>query len=491
MGIKIECVPKLGVMLQKKKRVKILVGGRASTKSTFVADVILAKVGTGENWCCGREFQNSIGDSVHSMLAAEIDRCEFQGFEVRATDIKHELGGQIFYKGLARNITSLKGIANLNGLWIEEGESLSAETLKVLTASVRLSAAEAKKQRDAGRLLEVPEIWITMNRGSSKDAVAKKYLARAEKELSRVGYYEDDSVMIMQINYDEVPKQWFMDSGLNQERLDDQANMTSAEYEHKWHGAYSDTVENAIIQPDWFDACIDAHEKLGFKAEGQERVAYDPADTGDAKAVGYSHGSVIKDITQTDAGLIDTATDWACDYANNIKPDFFTWDADGMGMGLKRQISDAFAGKKIDIEAFRGSEGADYPNKIYGDDDGTSIKKPKKNKETFANKRAQYYIMLRDKMKATFLAVTQGKHISQDEFISISSDIADIGQLRSEVCRIPRKYIASGRIQLMTKAEMKKQGIDSPNMADVLMMLMRYIEHDTEIEPMEFDNYYG
>lgn len=486
---KIECVDKLGVLLEKKKRIKIVVGGRASTKSTFVADVVLAKVSAGETWCCGREFQNSIEDSVHSMLSDEIERCEFEGFDVKASKIDHASGGGAFYRGLARNITSLKGLNNLNGLWIEEGESLSSATLKVLTASVRLSAAEAKRLKEAGKALEVPEIWITMNRGSSKDPIAKKFLARAEKELARCGYYEDDAVMIVQVNYDEIPEEWFLQSGLDKERQDDKVNMPASEYRHKWHGEYSDTVENAIIEPDWFDACIDAHKKLGFDALGQERVAYDPADTGDAKAVGYIHGCVIKDIRQTKQGLIDTATDWACTFANDVKPDIFTWDADGIGGGLSRQISDAFNGKKIDVEAFRGSEGCDNPEQLQNPD--ADVKKQKKNKEAYANKRAQYYWLLRERMKATYLAVEHDKHIGPDDFISFSSSIEDIGQLRAEICRIPRKFASSGRIQLMSKPDMKKLGIDSPNMSDVAMMLMRFVEHKQEIKPLKRVSWYG
>lgn len=487
MSINIDYVKKLGVLGTKKKRVKIIVGGRASTKSTFVSDYVLAKVSHGETWCCGREFQNSIDDSVHSMLEGEIERCEFNGFVVGAAKISHVNGGSIFYKGLARNITSLKGLNRLNGLWIEEGESLSAATLKVLTASVRLSAAEAKKQREAGKLLEVPEIWITMNRGSSKDPVSQKFLARAEKELARRGYYEDDNIMIVQINYTDIPKQWFLDSGLESERLDDKKNMTTAEYDHKWGGAYSDTVENAIIQAEWFDACIDAHKNLGFEPLGQIKVTYDPADSGDAKAVCYSHGSVIMDIVQKDTGLIDTATDWACSYANDKRPDVFSWDADGMGMGLKRQIADAFNGKKVTVEAFRGSEGCDNPKQVYDSD--VKVKDQKINKEMFANKRAQYYWALRERMRKTYMAV-KGKSllgIKPDELISFSSSIKDMAQLRSEVCRVPRKYKASGRIQLMTKQEMKNLGIDSPNMADALMMSCRTVDTIKKHVPLKYE----
>ena len=74
--LKIECVDKLGVLLQKKKRIKVLVGGRASTKTIFVADYVLSQVMAGKRWCCAREFQNSIDDSVHQTLLDEIERLE-------------------------------------------------------------------------------------------------------------------------------------------------------------------------------------------------------------------------------------------------------------------------------------------------------------------------------------------------------------------------------------------------------------------------------
>jgi phage terminase large subunit len=257
--------------------------------------------------------------------------------------------------------------------------------------------------------------------------------------------------------------------------LDDLANLPRAQYDHIWGGEYSDSVDNAIIPAEWFDACVDAHIKLNFDALGQERVAYDPADTGDEKAVAYSHGVVIKDVVSSSIGLIDTATDWALSWAIDKKPDSFTWDADGMGMGLKRQISLAFEGKKVVVEAFRGSEGADNPDKIY-DRVESEVKDPKTNKETFANKRAQYYWLLRDRMKRTYQAVESGKMTSPDELISFSSDIKGLAALRSELCRIPRKFVASGRIQLVPKPDMKKMNIKSPNMADAVMMLMRPVE---------------
>ena len=215
VAVQIDHVDRLGILLRKPKRIKIIVGGRASTKSTFVADYVLDQVAHGIDWCCGREYQNSIDDSVHSLLSDEIDRLGFPGFEVLKTEINHSSGGRAFYRGLARNIASLKGI-HTPRLWAEEGETLSENTLRVLTASIRVSAKEQQKAKEEGREAEFSEIWITMNRGSSKDAVSQRYLKRAESELARCGFYEDDLVMIVEINYDENP--WFEGSGLEVER---------------------------------------------------------------------------------------------------------------------------------------------------------------------------------------------------------------------------------------------------------------------------------
>lgn len=462
----IQVAEKLIPLIVTPKRIKIAVGGRGASKSIAFADCFVKYCEDGERLCCAREFQNSIDDSVHSLIKSRIDSLG-AACKPTATSIVSQKGGEIFYRGLARNPESLKSMYGVKRIWVEEAQTLSEKTLDLLEPTIRESGSE---------------LWFSLNRGSSKDPFAKRMLNKYEKHLQRHGFYEDENCLIVQINWWDNP---FFPGVLNQTRLKDKENLSSAKYAHIWEGAYSDTVENAIIEPDWFDACIDAHKKLGFAAQGQERVAYDPADTGDAKAVAYIHGVVVKQVKSNNAGTVDTATDWACDFAHSIKPDSFTWDADGMGAGLKRQIMDAFKGKKIHVEAFHGSHGADYPDSRYQPLDGDS-KTAKTNRETFFNCRAQYYWMLRDRMFKTWQAVTKNKYINPDELISFSSDIEELQGLRSELCRIPRKFNGAGRIQLMSKPDMKKEGIDSPNMADAVMMLMRQPKIETPIELMEF-----
>jgi phage terminase large subunit len=467
----------------------ILVGGRASTKSTAAADVVLAYAQSGQRWCCAREFLNSIDDSCQALLTEEIDRIGFQGFTVMATEINHASGGAIFHKGLSRNPASIKSVV-ADGIWIEEGEKLGEGTIKILSASFRISAAKQERAKRAGEEAKIPDIIITMNRGNSKDPISQEYLKAAEPTIKKQGWYADEDVLIVEVNYTDIPKAWFTGSGLEAERLRDERLMSRAEYDHKWHGAYSDSVQNAIIPPEWFDACIDAHIKLAHLGEfghGQERVAFDPADVGpDPEALAHRRGNIIVEAMQADQKDIEAACNWACSYANLNKVDAFIWDCDGMGVGLKSQISTAFKDRPIMIAQFKGSEGALNPDAIYQPVDDEKSK-PLKNKDAFANQRGQFYFELREAMHKTWLAVEKGRYFPVDDLISFSSSIKHLTILRSEICSIPRKYIASGRMLLMTKAEMLKMGITSPNISDCVMMLMKPAEQQAKprkLKPM-------
>lgn len=463
--IDLRIIEKAAWLLSKPKRIKILVGGRGSAKSLSVADIMIMKADQGARVCCGREYQNSIDDSVHESLKSEIERLGIETMIAQEKCIKAESGGEMIYKGLARNIASLKSISGVDYLWIEEGETVSHKSLKVLTPSIRSNAAG----NEDGRM---PEIWITMNRRSSKDAIAEKYLSRAEAELARTGYYEDDLMMVAQVNYDENP--WFPPE-LELERADDYRLLDRAEYDHIWGGQYNDSIDNGIIKAEWFDACVDAHIELGFKPTGSIIVAHDPSESGDAKAVAVRHGSVFLAAEESNIGDGNEGCDWACDMAIHNRADFYTWDCDGLGITLNRQTEKNLAGKKIEVVQFRGSNSPDDPDQPYDEVVEARINRAnqKTQAETYLNKRAQYYGRLSDRMYRTYLAVTgQQKAVNPDDLISFSSEIKHLSTLRSQLTRLPLKANGSGRIQLLDKPAMKKLGIESPNLGDCAMMTM-------------------
>lgn len=451
---------KLLPFLTKPQPIKVAIGGRGSGKSIGIGDMLTFKMDTeGADIYCLREFQDSIADSVHKVFKESIGkRLRLDGWTVQENRIESPGGARTTYKGANRNPDAMQSAQGYKYSWFEEAHRASQASLdKLLPTILRNPGAQC---------------WFSANPQSSADPFSKRFIVPYLDALERDGFYEDDLHYIVVVNWRDNP--WW---NKEQEALRkwDFEHLSRAKYDWIWEGKFLDTIDNAIIEPEWFDACVDAHVKLGFKPMGQERVAYDPADSGDAKGLAYIHGSVVLDVVANDSGLIDTATDWAISYANDVKADVFTWDVSGMGMGLKRQITDGFKDKKIVVEAFDGGSTADRPDEIYGKLDG-EVEKAKTNRDTFANKRAQYYWMLRDRMFRTWQAVEKGVYHSPDELISFSSDIKQISALKSELCRIPRKFVPSGRIQLMSKPDMKAQGMKSPNMADALMMCMRPVE---------------
>ncbi len=466
-------------VLKTKKRFVVVIGGRGSGKSVGVGDIMLAGImDEGDKVYFLREYQESISESVHALLKEEISRIQLNDFTIQQSAIYHSGGGEAKYRGLARSPESIKSAHGFKRFEVEEAQFISADSLKNLTPTARNAAryglpnalAEEKVDELAG-----VQMFFVGNPRSSADPFSQRFINPYLPEILKNGFYEDDLHLIVQMNYTDNP--WFALSGLDKERLFDFEHKSRAEYDHVWKGAFLDDVENSIIIGEWFDACVDAHIKLGFEPLGQEKISYDPADSGDAKAIAYMHGSVLLDVRSTKHGLIDTATDWALSHAQNIKPDVFTWDVNGIGGGLKRQITDALGKKKIHLSAFNSSFGPDNPDEIYDAVEG-EVEGSKTNANMFTNMRAQCYWKLRDRMIRTYLAVVHKKHFIPDNMISFSSNIKELEAFRSELCRIPRKYVASGRIQIMSKEEMKQKKIKSPNMADAVMMLQRNVDVD-------------
>jgi phage terminase large subunit len=473
---------KLEAAVTTKKRFVIIYGGRGSMKSVGAVDICTAGVmDLGDKVYCLREFQSSIAESVHALIKEEIDRLELEDFEVLDNSIRYKYGGGFKYMGLSRNPASIKSAAGFRRFLIEEAANLSEKSLTNLTPTARNKAKSGLpgvvQDIKKSKIGDV-QMYFIANLNSSEDPFSKRFIMPFIAHLDRDGYYEDELHLIIKMNYTDNP--WFADSGLEGERQFDFENKPRAVYDHIWLGAFLDTVDNSIIMAEWFDACVDAHVKLGFSPEGQEKIAFDPADTGDAKAIAYSHGSVVMGVTETKSGLINDATDWAIGHAVRLKPDVFIWDVGGSGGGLVRQITDGLNGKKIKIAQFDGAEGAQDPNGEYQSILGegfVDIEGTRTNAAMFANLRAQCYWRLRDRMFKTYLAVVKGKYFSKDELISFNSAIGDLVALRAELCRIPRKMnVPSGRIQILSKPDMKGLKIKSPNMADAVMMLQRDVD---------------
>lgn len=447
---------KLLPFLTKPQPIKVAIGGRGSGKSLGVGDMLIFKMETeGCDVYCLREFQDSVTDSVHKVFKSAIqERLKLSDWLIHENKVVAPNGARTMYKGANRNPDAMQSAQGYKYSWFEEAHRASQASLdKLLPTILRNPGAQC---------------WFTANPQSSGDPFSQRFIVPYQKQLEQNGYYEDDMHYIVVVNWRDNP--WWSDE---QEALRawDYEHQTRAKYDWIWEGKFLDTVDDAIIQPEWFDACIDAHEKLGFKPTGRKVVSHDPSDRGDdAKGLAYRHGSIFFNVCDMVHGDVAEGVDWSTDYAIEVGADDYIWDADGLGLSLRRPVADNFKGRNVEQHAFRGGETPQYPDAMYDPIDNNAAQ-PKKNKDAFKNQRSQFYGILADRMYRTYRAVVHGEYHDPDQMISFSSDIKDMQRLRSEVCRIPRRRNGNGKFQIMSKDDMKRLlQIDSPNMADAVMM---------------------
>lgn len=459
--------------LTSNKRFLIIIGGRGSGKSQGEAEIIVIDmhdraVKTG----CFREFQNSIEDSVYSLLEGQISKLGLSGFTLINNAVRAANGAEAKFRGLARNPDSIKSMDGFKRFWVEEAQASSENSLKLLTPTMR---------EEGGQIV------FTANPSSSEDPFSKRFIAPFKDALDRDGIYEDELHTVIKVNWRDNP--WFP-AELEQERQWDYENLPRALYDHIWEGEFNDSVENGLIMSEWFDACIDAHDKLGFKPHGIKRVTHDPSDKGaDPKALCERSGNVITEVVERDDLDVNDGCDWATGYAIHVNADLFEWDIGGMGTGLKRQVNDSLSGKRVEAFQFNGAESPDYPDSIYEPAIGENVQQQKTNKQVFKNKRAQCYASLRDRVYKTYKAVTEGKMTDPEELISFSSNIKNLAKLRSELCRMPIKPNGSGLFELYSKPDMRRLfKVSSPNLADCVMMSER--KHVTAAEEIPLEEVY-
>ena len=442
---------KLLPALQSKKRFIVIVGGRGSGKSQGVADILLARMLRNESVACFREFQNSIDDSVYALLKSELNRLSLPGFSWTNSKLSHTSGSHAIFRGLARNVESVKSLHGLKIAWVEEAQTISNDSLKILTPTFREEGAQ---------------IIFTANLQSSEDAFSQRFIEPFISDIRSKGFYEDDMHLIIRCNYSDNP--WFPKE-LEQERMWDKEHLSSALYAHIWEGEYNDTVEHAIIEADWFDATIDAHKELGFKTNGQIKAIHDPADSSDARAYVCRHGSIFIDAQETTSLDVNEACEWSCELAKRAQCDAYVWDVSGLGMGLRRQVNEYFSGTRVITQEFNGAAQVENPGSQY--EKSQHSNRIITNRDAFLNLRAQMYGSLRDRFYRTYEAVIKKKYTNPAELISIDSNIELLPQIRAEVCRIPQVFNSNGVFQVMRKDQMKaKLKIKSPNLADCFMM---------------------
>ncbi len=133
----VEC-PEYGVNINPEFRYLFSDGGRGGGKSHWIAQMlILVALNRPIKVLCAREFQNSINDSVLSLLETKINEIAPDRFRITKNEIIGVNGSYFSFCGLARNIGSVKSKDDYDICWIEEGQYISAKAWEILKPTIR------------------------------------------------------------------------------------------------------------------------------------------------------------------------------------------------------------------------------------------------------------------------------------------------------------------------------------------------------------------
>ena len=228
--------------LYKPHRYKIIYGGRGSGKSYAVADALLLTTCTRKCLIlCGREFQNSIKDSVHSLLRQRIESNNLSDyFEITHDEIRNIYSDSKFiFKGLRHNIDSIKSTAGITHLWIEEADTLSAASWRTIKPTVRENNSE---------------IWATFNPKNKTDILYHEFIANpppADSYVAKVNW--NDNLYFPDILKLEMEHDKLKDYGL---------------YLHVWEGELLEHSDAQIFNGKWkvrhFEEPANIHKYFGL-----------------------------------------------------------------------------------------------------------------------------------------------------------------------------------------------------------------------------------
>ncbi|QHC34146.1 PBSX family phage terminase large subunit [Komagataeibacter xylinus] len=205
------------------RRYKGAYGGRGSGKSHFFGECIVEEHLRipGHRTVCIREVQKSIERSSKQLIVDKISKFNLNGlFDVQDQLIKTPGGGLIIFQGMQNHTAdSIKSLEGFDRAWIEEAQSISAYSWRMLRPTMRKAGSE---------------IWASWNPASPDDPI---------DDFFRGSGSDRPDLIAVRANWSDNP--WFRSGTLPTERIEDQRARPD-EYGHIWEGDYV-SITDAII----------------------------------------------------------------------------------------------------------------------------------------------------------------------------------------------------------------------------------------------------
>ena len=214
-------IPRWAYPLIKPKRYKGAKGGRGSGKSHYFAEQCIYKSIQNPNTSivCIREIQKSLKFSAKKLIEEKIHALQLdQYFDITQSEIRSTKGkGIIIFQGMQDHTAdSIKSLEGFDIAWVEEAQTLSAKSLKLLRPTIRAEGSE---------------IWFSWNPDQPTDPVDLFFNSKPKNSIC------------VHVNLDDNP---FAPETLKNEMAQDRVTMSPEDFAHVWEGAYN-TKSDALI----------------------------------------------------------------------------------------------------------------------------------------------------------------------------------------------------------------------------------------------------
>ena len=300
-------VPEVYGFLFSPSRYKVAWGGRGSAKSWSFARALIGLAYTKKcRILCVREYQSSISDSVHKLLADQIATLGLSAyFDVQQKAIICTLtGAEFLFKGLRRNVQEIKSTEGVDYVWVEESQSVSAESWQVLIPTIRRPASE---------------IWVSFNPFEVTDPTYQRFVVNADPEFAR---------SIVKTGWQDNPG---FPEELNKERLYLLQSDPDA-YSWVWDGLCRTVSDAVVFKGKYSIEAFDTPETARFYHGVDWGFASDPTvmvrsfidkETLFIDAEAYGHGVEIDKLPEL-FDTIETSRDWPV-FADNARPETISY----------------------------------------------------------------------------------------------------------------------------------------------------------------------
>jgi predicted phage terminase large subunit-like protein len=212
--------------LLKPVRYKGASGGRGSGKSWFFATELVARCAAYPHTSavCIREIQKSIRLSSKRLIEQKITELGVSHlFDVTQAEIRHKHGtGIITFQGMQDHTAdSIKSLEGFKIAWVEEAQSLSTRSLRLLRPTMRSGS----------------ELWFSWNPEFPEDPVEELFAN------------PDDDMVSVKVNWNDNP---YFPEELRGEMERDRRIYSPQMWAHIWEGAYITGDMGEVFKWSWF-----------------------------------------------------------------------------------------------------------------------------------------------------------------------------------------------------------------------------------------------